>query len=982
MGRGKLNPHGPPAAPNPQPQPHPHPQPPMGRPDALAGAGWRLRLLGAVELRDSRDTPVRLPSRAATLLLAQLALGADREHAREELIDLLWPQAPLGVGRNRLRQTLSTLRSVLEPAGSTGAPVLLADRRAVRLVPGSLVSDTEVFGAALRRADTHAAARSYAGELLPGYYDDWIIDERRRLAALAEGLQAPSNAAAGRGLQTPQAPVEVPPLAAPAHRLPLYLTRLMGFDAAGAALTAAVEQQRLVVLRGPGGAGKTRLAVEVARCLAQGAGWAGDAAPRFDIVVFVPLASCEQRAAFHDAVLLALRHESSAAEPAAADAAARLEAALAGRRALLVLDNFEQLVEEARQDLARWLSCLPGLHLLVTSRRSLGLDGEVEQALAALPLPAPGAPLHELALNPAVALFVDRARAVRADFHLGDRNQALVADIVRQLHGLPLAVELAAARVRSVSLVDMRDMLRAATAGEPSHGMALLTRSGPRSAEDARHASMLAVVDWSWQRLDAAQQRQLTQLSAFDGGATLHAVSAMHGGEPAEVASGLDSLVAASVVFSREGSDGRSRYHAFEPVREYVLNALDGAARADLRQQQLQAMLAWARGLGHAPALDAFRDELPNLLSALATAQASGQPLLALQLALDCASALEDVSLPPSGLQTLRSAVAAVQAEVEADSSGAQPAAARLLVARCHGVLAERLFDAGQSQAALWHAEQGLALAPAGSAARAGVLYAAARVQVRVTNDTTAAAALAAEALQLALQHNLRHVQAQVLVLQGVLAVRVDHDMPRDAQLKQQALALWQAMGNPARVASAQVNLSLSMGFARRFAEQLQYLELGSQSAAANGQRRLWAFAQSVQGYVQADLRRWDASAGSYLGCLRAAWDISAWREWFYALWNLPRTLAHSRRPEAAARLMGFADAFYTQRFGALGWEDLRERRRTRRLVRAQSGAAREGEWWLEGARMSLTQAMELACAEAGHVAAMRVVDHDQITSK
>ena len=180
-----------------------------------------------------------------------------------------------------------------------------------------------------------------------------------------------------------------------------------------------------------------------------------------------------------------------------------------------MLDNFEQLVEVGRNDLTAWLSRLPGLHLLVTSRRALGLDGEVEQALPALSLPTAGAALHEHALNPAVALFADRARAVRADFHLNERNHALVAAIVRELQGLPLAV---------------------------------LTRGGSRAADDSHHASMLRVVEWSWRHLDPGSQALLGWLAAFDGGATLRAVQAMRGdADAACVAGGLDDLVAASV---------------------------------------------------------------------------------------------------------------------------------------------------------------------------------------------------------------------------------------------------------------------------------------------------------------------------------------------------------------------------------------------------------------------------------------------------
>lgn len=157
------------------------------------------------------------------------------------------------------------------------------------------------------------------------------------------------------------------------------------------------------------------------------------------------------------------------------------------------------------------------------------------------------------------------------------------------------------------------------------------------------------------------------------------------------------------------------------------------------------------------------------------------------------------------------------------------------------------------------------------------------------------------------------------------------------------------------------MNLALALGFVHRVPEQLALLEQARDAAAALGQQRLHAFSCSVIGYALADLRRWDPSAASYRRCLGLAWTHSAWREWFYALWNLPRTLAHQRRPEVAIKLLAFADRFASERFGQLGWSDLRERRRTRRLVRAQLGTVREAALWAAGRELSMAEAMRLA---------------------
>lgn len=885
---------------------------------------WRLRLLGGFELSDGHQTHLRLPSRAVTLLLARLALGAAREHPREELVDLLWPEVALDVGRNRLRQALSVLRSVLEP-DAAGAPVLQADRHALRLLPGVLGCDVDDFKAALRRGDPAAAQALYRGELLPGHFDEWLLEERRHLARLA----APA----------PPSPAPEPPR----PRLPRYLTRSLGAEAAAAALAAAVRQHRLVLLRGPGGAGKTRLAVEVAHALAAEAG--------FDLVVFVSLSACETREAMIDAVMIALRQEGAAgARGEPSDLSARLEAALAGRHVLLLLDNFEQLVEAARADLAEWLSRLPRLHLLVTSRRTLGLDGEVEQQLAALPLPLGDETLAEQSRNPAVALFVDRARAARSDFVLGERNHALVAAIVAELQGLPLAIELAAARLRSLSLVDMLAMLQGAARDEPGRALGLLAREGARSAEDARHASMLRVVAWSWQALGEPERELLASLAAFDGGVTLAMAAAVQGSDMLSAALRLDTLIGASVVQAHDGRDGHSRYRDFEPVREYALMQMGAEGRQALRQRHLQCMAAWAAALGPAPALDRFRDELPNLLSALSTAVDTGQPERAVQMALDSAAALDDLLLPPAALERLRQAAE--------NQQGA-------LAAPIQALLAQQSFEAGQPVAALRHAENAIARLAGDGPERASVLRQATRVLLRARGDASDIAPMLDDALRSARHHRQPDVEAGVLTLQATLVLLRDRDTAASLSLRREALSLWQRHGPPARVAEGLVNLALAQGFGAQLGEKLALLQQARESAAERGQVRLLAFVHSVTGYVLADLRRWDASTASYVDCLQVAWDCAAWREWFYGLWNLPRTLAHRRQPEAAAWLMGFAEAFYAQRFGPLGWSDQRERRRTRRLLQVQLGAARLAQLWAEGSALAPAQAMRLAMSAA-----------------
>ncbi|MCW5611942.1 MAG: AAA family ATPase [Rubrivivax sp.] len=433
---------------------------------------WRLRLLGAFELDDGRQRLTRLPSRAAVALLSRLAMAPQRAFGREELAALLWPEADAGTGRARLRQTLSTLKALLEPRhaapGVPTAPVIEADRRVLQLAPAALRCDVHDFEQACRGGDAVRALALYRGELLPGFYDEWIVDERRRLQGLAERLaeqlpapvpaQAAGMAAGGHagtapvpatGAPRPPGVVAttgatgaagataLPPATETAAPLPRYLSPLVGGEDLLARLRAQVLARRLVTLVGPGGVGKTRLAVELALRLQ-------DEHEAFDTVRFVPWVGCSSAAQAADRLALALGLDDQG------DALRAVTRALAGRRTLLVLDNAEQLAPDAVALVAALAARLPGLHLLVTSRRPLALDGEQEWALDPLPTPPPGADAAAALASPAVQLFAARARATRADFHLHDGNLDTVAELVRLLDGLPLALELAAARVRTL----------------------------------------------------------------------------------------------------------------------------------------------------------------------------------------------------------------------------------------------------------------------------------------------------------------------------------------------------------------------------------------------------------------------------------------------------------------------------------------------------------------------------------------------------
>ena len=216
------------------------------------------------------------------MLLASLALQPDRQHAREALIERLWPQASLTAGRASLRQALSTLRRLFERSAPGLPPLFLVDRRHLRINAAACHCDAVEFERALAAHHFDEARRCYRGELLPGYYDDWVELERLRLAARFEALDSLAfsvGAIAGpsHGLSAPRAGASAAQLMLPDGQPPL-----IGREAELADLLRRLASARLLTLTGQGGCGKTRLALELAR-----------RADGFDEIVFVTLADCE-----------------------------------------------------------------------------------------------------------------------------------------------------------------------------------------------------------------------------------------------------------------------------------------------------------------------------------------------------------------------------------------------------------------------------------------------------------------------------------------------------------------------------------------------------------------------------------------------------------------------------------------------------------------------------------------------------------------
>jgi predicted ATPase/DNA-binding SARP family transcriptional activator len=342
--------------------------------------------------------------------------------------------------------------------------------------------------------------------------------------------------------------------------LPTPPTELVGRDGAVADVHTLLGTHRLVTLTGPGGVGKTRLALEVGRFR--------------DEVCLVELAGLPRETTVDglvDVVTSALGIRDGARPRSSAE---RLADVLRGRRLLLVLDNCEHVVAPVAALVSQVLLA-PGVRVLATSREPLGVSGEHLWEVPPLDVPTPGAPRADVLGSGAVRLFAARAAAASPGFALSSDNAETVATICRRVDGIPLAIELAAARVRVLGVAELAERL--------GDRFAVLT-SAPRDAPP-RQRTLRAVLDWSWELLTAAERTVLRRLAVFADGCTLAAAETLCSGDgvlPTQVLDLLARLVDRSLVVVSHTADG-PRYGLLESVSAYGEQQLGPAERDRLR---------------------------------------------------------------------------------------------------------------------------------------------------------------------------------------------------------------------------------------------------------------------------------------------------------------------------------------------------------------------------------------------------------------
>ncbi len=408
--------------------------------------------------------------------------------------------------------------------------------------------------------------------------------------------------------------------------LPLALTLLLGREDDMQSVQQCLAAARLVTLVGPGGVGKTRLALELAHAIA------AEGATR---VVFVPLAATQNPGFVASAIAEAL----GLSDVSAVDLPRRVRVACGDRATLLVLDNFEHVLDAAPV-VADLLTAVASLQVLTTSRAPLRLRGEREYVVGplALDVAADAISAADLARAPAIRLFVDRVRDVKPDFRLTSSNGPTVAAICRRLDALPLALELAAPWIKVLTAEDLL--------GRLANGV-LLPTAGLRDLPE-RQQTMNATVAWSYQLLAPNEQRVFRRLGALPERFSIEAAAAVLAGREDDPAAGDEALRAASGLIDKSlllraetSVAARPVFRMLETVRAFAALKLTEAGEHEdalaglVRYCRAEASVAWKGLAGPAQAewLDRVRDDLENYRGALTRLIEQGRPMEASNMA-------------------------------------------------------------------------------------------------------------------------------------------------------------------------------------------------------------------------------------------------------------------------------------------------------------------------------------------------------------
>lgn len=643
---------------------------------------WKVEMLGTFQARQPDLIVSRFRTRRVATLLAYLALNQKRWHFRDELGELLWPDSELEVSRRNLRQALLSLRHAIEPPPLPSGSVVQVNQSRIQLNPEALTTDLAEFEDLIERSKSTAnqsdrfellkqAVSLYKGELLPGFEDVWVLNERLRmedlylyalgqlikechalgkpeesilylrLAVAKEPLneqwhtelmrqylnlgRAPSalkqydeltrllqtelncdpdeeaqklasrarKEAGNQGLATPNS---TPQLAetdpteesgqAVTVRLPIQITRVFGRQHEVHSVTERIQNSsiRMVTVLGPAGTGKTRLSIEVGKNLAQTGFWN---------VWFVPLADIDDASSLLERIIETIQPK----KRSRSDLLGQINEAISSENSLLILDNVEHILDRAAPIISDLLQNVPLAKLLITSRQSLKLEGEIEFPLEPLAIPQTSKvetsdQVATLAEVPSIQMLVDRCQAIRPDVQLTLHNARYFAEICAKLEGLPLAIEIAAGLSNSLAPAQMVKHL--------DNRLSALTSR--RRDITPRHRSLRVAIEYGYGFLSPSLQRFFAALSVFRGGFSVGAAHAIcHSWQSDSGESSSEEACLSSILDLQERSflkpeqdapeGGGLRFRLLEVFREFGEECLSSDEHEELRSRHSQYYL-------------------------------------------------------------------------------------------------------------------------------------------------------------------------------------------------------------------------------------------------------------------------------------------------------------------------------------------------------------------------------------------------------
>jgi len=658
-----------------------------------------IRLLGTFEVKDGKKA-IMISSRPAQSLFAYLVLHAGSFYRREKLAGMLWPDSLEETARDNLRHSLWRIRKALPQNPKTeylltDDPSIAFNRYAEYWLDANGIENLAENSTADEMINILS---EYQGELLPGFYEEWVVLEREHLASVFEHHMARLMSAlegenrwldildwgehwiklgqkpepAFRALMSAHAAKgDMSKVAATYERcikslkeigiepseqtkslyaslksgretartyptpskfvvketisnIPVPLTSLVGRKEELKRIQDLISSSRLLTLTGSGGVGKTRLAIQTAK----------DSIKKFkDGVVWVGLVNLADANLIPQEIAQSLNVREVPGEPLIETISSYLKP----KEVLLVLDNCEHLIRACAQYAEQLLGACPKLKILATSIEGLGLFNEKVWNVPSLPLPQvkQGFSTKELHEFASIELFDERAGNVRSDYVLNENNAKAVTQICQRLDGIPLAIELAAARTKVLTVDEIALRL--------DDRFSLLT-TGSRTAIP-RHQTLRATIDWSYELLTETERILFRRLAVFAGGFTLEAaesVCCQNDLKRADILDLLGRLADKSlVIVEQESTAGETRYRMLETIRQYALEKLSGIGEARaIRDQHLDFFIKLAEKAepkiftGEANLWFRQLDrELDNLRAAMEWSTNSGKAVGALQIA-------------------------------------------------------------------------------------------------------------------------------------------------------------------------------------------------------------------------------------------------------------------------------------------------------------------------------------------------------------